>query len=252
MYAGVGARVCRGGGSRGGHCRDQGRLRVEDLGRRVKSLLDMSSLRPCMDFLSYLRGNCRHFEAELVLKGLKRLVSYQKSCRWMWCRKRGGAAYRYFTFWAPGTTFWALDVTFFSRTLYWCNGFRKSIPPQNCQLVEQSFDDFVGELTFQKHLINALCEINAEPFNFIRTGYVKAAREQIREMSEPVHLEVLQVIPLPFTNYLETSSGTNWLNTWTYRVFIINTHRDWVGRLLKILSSSIFSINLYQMLFYND
>ena len=41
-----------------------------------------------------------------------------------------------------------------SDTIYSLDGFRKSTPPQNCQLLvlirdsKQQFDDFVGELTF--------------------------------------------------------------------------------------------------------
>ena len=44
-------------------------------------------------------------------------------------------------------------------------GFRKSTPPQHRQLnilvgnSRQYVDDFMGVLTFENHLINALCEI---------------------------------------------------------------------------------------------
>ena len=41
------------------------------------------------------------------------------------------------------------------------NGFGKSTPPQNCELTVYYgyVDDFVGELTFQNHLIHTLCEM---------------------------------------------------------------------------------------------
>jgi hypothetical protein len=51
--------------------------------------------------------------------------------------------------------------------MYQLDGFSKSNPPQNRQLIvlitdsKQLVDDFVGELTFQNHQINALCQIKA-------------------------------------------------------------------------------------------
>ena len=36
---------------------------------------------------------------------------------------------------------------------------------------------------------------------------------------------------LDHTSHRETASGTNWLNRWTYQVFIMNTHRDYIGGL---------------------
>ena len=51
--------------------------------------------------------------------------------------------------------------------MYSLNGYSKSTPPQNRRITvsisdsQQQVDDFVAELTFQNHLINAFCEIRA-------------------------------------------------------------------------------------------
>ena len=38
---------------------------------------------------------------------------------------------------------------------------------------------------------------------------------------------------LDHLNHCKTASGTNWLNRWTYRVSITNTHRDYIRSLVK-------------------
>ena len=58
------------------------------------------------------------------------------------------------------------ELSLLSHTMYQSNGFRKLTPPQNRWLIvliggKNKADDFVGELTFSNHLINALCEKRA-------------------------------------------------------------------------------------------
>jgi len=51
-----------------------------------------------------------------------------------------------------------------SHTVYELNDFEKSTSPPIPQLIEnskQQVDEFVGELTFQDHLINTLCGIRS-------------------------------------------------------------------------------------------
>ena len=47
-------------------------------------------------------------------------------------------------------------VGILSHTMYQSHGFSRSNPPQN------QVDDFVGQLTFEDHLINTLCEIKSD------------------------------------------------------------------------------------------
>ena len=77
--------------------------------------------------------------------------------------RRAGAALRE----APGARRGACPpIPLFSRTIHQQNDFRKSLPLQNRQLVvlisdsKQLVNDFVGELTYEKHLIDTLCETN--------------------------------------------------------------------------------------------
>jgi hypothetical protein len=57
------------------------------------------------------------------------------------------------------------------------------------------------------------------PEDFIRTGIYD---EYSGLMKITTHLDHI--------SHCKTVSGTNWSNRWTYRVFIINTRRDEIGR----------------------
>ena len=72
---------------------------------------------------------------------------------------------------APGDHLFISEVL--SHTTYLLISFRKSTSPQNRQLIihyyrlEYQVGCFVGELTFQNHLIDTLCEIKSLPSSFV-------------------------------------------------------------------------------------
>ena len=79
-----------------------------------------------------------------------------------------------------------------SHTMDHLNGFRKSPPPKNRQLIglisnsKQRFDDFVGELTFWIHFINTFCEIRFDRFVVLNPNTFGGRMPGSRLLLEPM------------------------------------------------------------------